>query len=163
MDFYAGIDFGTSGARIAIIDAEERLLLEASDRFSNPSDQLVDWATIWQETLFQLLKQIPDDYRQGIKAIAINGTSSTVLLCDGAGQSITAPLLYNDARGKAELESLRQFFAGRPSAIASGRDTVLSATSSLVKLLWWQRQPFFAKSKYFCTRRIGWDFCCMVS
>jgi len=149
MSFYAGIDFGTSGARIAIIDAKERLLLEASDRFSNPSNQLVDWPAIWQEALFQLLKQIPEDYRYGIKAIAINGTSSTVLLCDSAGQPITAPLLYNDARGKAELDALRQFFAGKHSAIASGKDTVLSATSSLVKLLWWQRQPFFAKAKYF--------------
>ncbi len=63
-------------------------------------------------------------------AIAINGTSATVLLCDAYGQPLTPPLLYNDDGGQgyqAELEAIAP--AGHP---------VLSATSSLVKLLWWR-------------------------
>jgi xylulokinase len=72
---------------------------------------------------------MPLALRQEIKAIAIDGTSSTVLLCDAAGNPIDAPLLYNDARGVAVLDRLQ--------AIAPPNHTVLSATSSLAKLLWW--------------------------
>jgi sugar (pentulose or hexulose) kinase len=53
-----------------------------------------------------------------------------VLLCDAVGNPIVAPLLYNDDRGIAFMEQLR--------AIAPPHHTVISATSSLAKLLWWQ-------------------------
>lgn len=84
-----------------------------------------------------------------MRAIALNGTSSTVLLCDRTGNPLTAPLLYNDARAAAALEPLRQFFAAESRQNAPCRDQVLNATSSLVKLLWWQQQPEFAQAHYF--------------
>ncbi|MGA7937476.1 MAG: FGGY-family carbohydrate kinase [Kovacikia sp.] len=145
MNFYAGIDFGTSGGRIAVIDGEGRLLFEGSDRFSNPTD----WIATWKNTLFGLIGRVPQVYRQSMGAIALNGTSSTVLLCDGMGLPITVPLLYNDACGATELATLRQFFAQERYTQAPGKDTVLSATSSLVKLLWWQRQSWFIEARYF--------------
>jgi sugar (pentulose or hexulose) kinase len=144
MSFYAGIDFGTSGARIAVIDREGYLLVQVSDRFP-PS---TNWITTWEKTLFKLIKQVPEDDRRKIGAIAINGTSSTVLLCNDAGQPVTQPLLYNDACGAEVLDTLRQFFAQDQWHNAPGKDTVLSATSSLVKLLWWQQQPFIAEARY---------------
>ncbi|NMG23074.1 FGGY-family carbohydrate kinase, partial [Brasilonema bromeliae] len=73
--------------------------------------------------------------------IAINGTSSTVLLCDAAGKPVDVPLLYNDARGAVVSEELR--------SIAPANHTVLSATSSLAKLLWMSRLPSFPKARYF--------------
>ncbi|MHC5830761.1 MAG: carbohydrate kinase, partial [Nostoc sp.] len=76
-----------------------------------------------------------------IKAIAINGTSSTVLLVDAAGNPTDAPLLYNDARGSSVLEHLR--------SIAPPNHTVLSATSSLAKLLWMRQLPAFNEARYF--------------
>jgi len=48
-----------------------------------------------------LMTQIPQQLRREVRAIAINGTSSTVLLCDAVGNPVDAPLLYNDARGAA--------------------------------------------------------------
>ena len=144
MNFYAGIDFGTSGARIAVIDREGHLLTQVSDRFQ----QSTDWITTWQETLFGLIKQIPEGYRGEMGAIAINGTSATVLLCDGAGQPITHPLLYNDACGVEVLATLQQFFAQDHLHNAPSKDTVLSATSSLVKLLWWRQQSYFVQARY---------------
>jgi sugar (pentulose or hexulose) kinase len=78
--------------------------------------------------------------RGEIGAIAINGTSSTILLTDGAGKPVDAPLLYNDGRGAVVLERL--------SRIAPANHTVLSATSSLAKLLWMQELPDFAKARY---------------
>jgi D-ribulokinase len=94
-----------------------------------------------------LIQQIPIAQRARIRAIAINGTSSTVLLCDRQGQPITAPLLYNDARGADELPWLQQFFAEQHPQ-AERQDTVVNATSSLIKLLWWRHQSNFAQARY---------------
>ncbi|WP_421656822.1 hypothetical protein [Leptothermofonsia sp. ETS-13] len=125
MALYLGIDFGTSGARLAVIDADTQLLTEASGRFGTAKD----WIATWREALFNLIGQVPEELRREVGAIAINGTSSTVLLCDAVGNPVTPPLLYNDPAGASELETLRQFFSLPHLTDASCKDTVLSATS----------------------------------
>jgi D-ribulokinase len=126
MNFYLGIDFGTSGARAVVINAEGVIQAEAQYPFAEASGG--GTATGWEKALFSLIAQIPQVIRGEIRAIAIDGTSSTVLLCDATGQPITEPLMYNDGRGVEVVETLR--------AIAPANHTVLSATSSLAKLLW---------------------------
>ncbi|MBD2242905.1 FGGY-family carbohydrate kinase [Nostoc sp. FACHB-888] len=139
MDFYLGIDFGTSGARGMVVDEEASI--QAQVRYPFQDSPAAVTPKIWQEALFVLVEQIPDQLRREIKAIAINGTSSTVLLVDGAGNPVDAPLLYNDARGSCVLEDLRN--------IAPPNHIVLSATSSLAKLLWMRQQPSFSEARYF--------------
>lgn len=139
MNFYLGIDFGTSGARAIAIDRQRNIIDTQQASFGNiPSHQLAD---IWQETLFELITQIPVKVRKNIQAIAINGTSSTVLLCNAAGKPITEPLLYNDSRGQEVLEQVK--------AIAPDNHVVVSATSSLAKLIWWSKQAYFKQAHYF--------------
>lgn len=139
MDFYLGIDFGTSGARGMVVDEEASI--QAQVRYPFQDSPAAVTPKIWQEALFMLVEQIPEELRQEIKAIAINGTSSTVLLVDAAGNPTDAPLLYNDARGSLVLEHLR--------SIAPPNHTVLSATSSLAKLLWMRQQSSFSEARYF--------------
>lgn len=146
MNFYAGIDFGTSGARIAVVDARAALCYQSSRAFGTVSES--ELADCWRETLFSLLAAIDRPLRQGLSAIAVNGTSATVLLCDPIGNPVLPPLLYNDARGASAVETLRQLFAQERYLNAPGQQTVLSATSSLVKLLWWSEQPAFAQARY---------------
>lgn len=140
MNLYLGIDFGTSGARGVVID-EEASCIQAEVRYPFHDSPAAVTPKIWQEALFVLVEQIPDQLRRKIKAIAINGTSSTVLLVDAAGNPVDAPLLYNDTRGSVVLEYLRN--------IAPPNHTVLSATSSLAKLLWMRQLPSFSEAKYF--------------
>ncbi|AGF53179.1 slr1420 [Synechocystis sp. PCC 6803] len=137
---FLGLDFGTSGARAAVIDQNKELIWQEKVQFSQvPGPQLV---TIWRESLFHLLDQIPDELSSQIQAIAIDGTSSTVLLLDSQGNGLMEPLLYNDDRGK-EVKHLL-------SAIAPADHLVQSATSSLAKLLWYSQQPEFERANYFC-------------
>jgi xylulokinase len=121
-----GIDFGTSGARAIAITPRRDIAAQAIIVFGDKTPQTT---ALWRQSLGDLLAALPLDVRQQVNGIAINGTSSTVLLCDGQGHPLTAPLLYNDDRGKTSLDQLR--------AIAPPHHTVLSATSSLAKLLWW--------------------------
>jgi sugar (pentulose or hexulose) kinase len=141
MELYLGIDFGTSGARGVVIDSEA--CIQASGRYPFQVEMSLSTSlpSYWQRALFSLLEQIPLELRRQIKAIAINGTSSTVLLCDSAGNPVNKPLLYNDARGGAMIEQLK--------SIAPPNHTVLSATSSLAKLLWMLESPSMYEATYF--------------
>jgi D-ribulokinase len=139
MNFYLGIDFGTSGVRGVVINQEA--VTQTEIKYSWPNEGISDLATTWKTALFRLLGQIPQPLRREMQAIAINGTSSTVLLCNGAGEPVGVPLLYNDSRGSMVLEELRK--------IAPPHHNVLSATSSLSKLLWMMAQPTFSQGKYF--------------
>ncbi len=138
MNCYLGIDFGTSGARAVVIDEARMIKAEVEQLFDSAPPE--DWVDIWKNTLFNLIAQLPYELRSQIKAIAINGTSSTVMLCDERGNVVNTPLLYNDGRGVAVLEKLK--------AIAPANNIVHSATSSLTKLLWMSEQPFFVQGRY---------------
>jgi D-ribulokinase len=139
MNFYLGIDFGTSGVRGVVINQEAATQTEI--KYSWPDEAVSDLATSWKTALFRLLGQIPQPLRREMQAIAINGTSSSVLLCNGAGEPVGVPLLYNDSRGSMVLEELRK--------IAPPHHNVLSATSSLAKLLWMMQEPTFSQGRYF--------------
>lgn len=139
MNFYLGIDFGTSGARAVVIDEQARTEIEVQYPFEML--QTGKKAAGWQIALFALMEAIPVGLRSEVRSLAIDGTSSTVLLCDAAGNPVDEPLLYNDARPQAVMEILK--------AIAPPNHTVLSATSSLAKLLWMSQLPSFTSARYF--------------
>ncbi|MEO0349663.1 MAG: FGGY-family carbohydrate kinase [Cyanobacteria bacterium P01_A01_bin.15] len=130
---YLGIDFGTSGARAIAIDGTGQIVAET--RCPYPTQELADG---WRHTLWALIDQIPAGVRRQITAIAIDGTSGTVLLCDRNHTPLTKPLLYNDARG------------GIPT-VAPATSPAYSATSSLAKALWWQTNlptPILTEVRY---------------
>jgi D-ribulokinase len=128
-----GIDFGTSGARLVAIDTDRNVLWWGTRELS---------AGAWREILFALIREVPPAIKSQVSRIAIDGTSSTVLLCDADGRIVGEPILYNDDRGKTELDRLRTF-------VPAGH-LVLSATSSLAKLSWLTAQPqLLDRSRYF--------------
>ena len=136
MSLYLGLDFGTSGARSLVLDRSGTIHFQANYPFTNSSS-----VAEWQTALMSLIEQIPQPLRSQICAIAIDGTSSTVLLCDLDGQPIAEPILYNDARAVEVLDQV--------GAIAPSNHTVLSATSSFAKLIWSSQQPNFSSVRYF--------------
>jgi xylulokinase len=138
MKLSLGIDFGTSGARSAVIDNDCNICWLNNQPFVVSASSLEQ---VWAQTLWQLIARIPPAIKNNIGRIAIDGTSSTVLLCDVAGQVLGEPLLYNDDRGKIGLEQVR--------SIAPAAHSVISATSSFTKLLWYAQQPYFAQAQYF--------------
>jgi D-ribulokinase len=138
-----GIDFGTSGARLVAIDTDRNVLWWGTRELS---------ATAWRETLFGLIRAIPTEIRSQVTSIAIDGTSSTVLLCDDRGQLIGTPILYHDDRAKGVLD--------RVKSIAPVGHPVLSATSSFAKLCWMATQPNFpdlsSSQKYYFLHQADW-------
>lgn len=124
MAIYLGLDFGTSGARLMAVDGAGDVVHTAQTLWGTG-----DLILQWRRALGQLLRGLPWTVAEGVEAIALNGTSATVLLCDPTGQPLAPPLLYNDDRGQAVAAQLR--------SLAPADHWVQSATSSLAKLLWW--------------------------
>lgn len=139
MTFFLGIDFGTSGARAIVIDREENILTEID--YKSAKKDANNLALTWQKTLFSLIEKIPKQLVKKIYALAINGTSSTVLLCDKQGNPVEEPIWYDDDRGLEVLEKIKK--------IAPPNHVVLSATSSLAKLFWWYEKPVYDRANYF--------------
>ncbi|XP_023755879.1 D-ribulose kinase [Lactuca sativa] len=132
---YLGMDFGTSGARYAIIDKEG--IIHSEGKKDYPlflSDGSVDWVQSWKTTLFSLLEAIPITMRSLITSISIDGTSATTLILDReTGEALARPLLYNESCPDA-LPIVK--------SIAPSNHTVCSGSSTLCKLLsWWTSNP----------------------
>lgn len=128
MSLYLGIDFGTSGVKSVIIDNSKNVIYRFRWDFS--ASQVSAIHDTWKSALWNSIKAVPDEIKTEIVAIAIDGTSSSVLLCNDSGNPVTEPILYNDSRGIDSLKEIAKF--------APPQHTVLSSTSSLAKLLWWQ-------------------------
>ncbi len=133
---YVGIDLGTTGCRALAIDANGMLLAQADATIPMPSrsdGQVTQdpqtWWTAANAALGMLAKRI-DAGR--VRAIAVDATSGTLLLCDGTGAPTTPALMYNDARALAEAE--------RILPLAGAGSGAQGATSGLAKLLWFHER-----------------------
>jgi len=128
--FFLGIDFGTSGARIQVIDADGGLIAEDRRDFGRLEDY--ELAGIWREALWDLIAVLPPTIRTQLSAIAIDGTSGTVLACDEELTPRHPPLLYNDDRAVDEARALQRAAPhGHPAA---------AVTSGLAKMLWLKKR-----------------------
>jgi sugar (pentulose or hexulose) kinase len=136
-----GLDFGTSGARAIAIDENEHIVAQAHARYE------IGNAMSWVEALAWLFQSLPHRVRRQLARIAIDGTSSTVLLCNGTNHPLAPPLLYHDGRAQDQ--------ARRIARRAPKGHIVGSATSSLAKLLW-LRQSVPNGSARFCTDQASW-------
>ena len=145
MPCYLGLDFGTSGVRACVIAGNGEIEDFAKLDFGRLDDH--ELAPCWKNAMFELMAWLPLGLRKKIAAIAIDGTSATVLACDGTLNPLHVPLLYNDNRARKEAESIAQSAgATHPSA---------TATSGLAKVLWFNRR-LPAKHSYLFLNQADW-------
>ena len=110
-----GIDLGTSGCRLALVDATGPI-----QQLSCPYPGAFRQAESWRLGVQQLFAQLQEEQRQQIGAIAIDGTSGTLLACRPTGEPLAAALAYNDACPE-QAEQARQLVpAGGSAASSSG-------------------------------------------
>jgi sugar (pentulose or hexulose) kinase len=118
-----GVDLGSSGIRLALINAEGEPRAELAAPY--PAD-FADPLS-WRDGLQQLCEQLPAALRGRVAAIAVDGTSGTLLLCrpDGtlAPGELAAALPYHQAvpsQAAAAAALVGPPAAGRAAATASG-------------------------------------------
>ncbi|NOX08454.1 MAG: FGGY-family carbohydrate kinase [Gammaproteobacteria bacterium] len=133
---WLGIDIGTSACRICLIDEQGHILaqtrqdLPPSRQQGNEVEQdPVDWWQALDTCLSELGQQYP---LQNLQAIALDGTSATLLLCDAQGTVLSPALMYNDQRAQQQAAQIQALAANHNTAA----NAFSSPTSSLAKLLW---------------------------
>lgn len=122
-----GIDVGTSGVRAVAITPERAVSAEA--RCALPPPLVEDGAVsqdpaVWWDAVGEVLDAIGPER---VGALAVDGTSGTLLLCDAAGRPLAPARLYNDASSPAEVS--------RIAAIAPPESGAHGATSPLAWLV----------------------------
>ena len=114
-----GLDLGSSGLRLALLDADgqhrDQSLPYPGD-FEDPES--------WRQGLIQLCHNLPAGERRRIAAIAVDGTSGTLLLCRPDGSAPSArfrrALAYHHACPD-HASAAREIAGGEgPAATASG-------------------------------------------
>ena len=124
---FLGIDLGTSGVRGCAIDKLGKELAGIKiplPRIQQPPD--------WRHAAFSVISQLCDQVEAGqIAAIAIDGTSGTVMLCRDDGEPCTPALMYND-QSCTEQARLVGHHAPEDSA-ARGASASLAKTLFLLK------------------------------
>ncbi|MCU7798156.1 MAG: FGGY-family carbohydrate kinase [Candidatus Thiodiazotropha sp. (ex Myrtea spinifera)] len=129
---YIGIDLGTSGCRGIAIGDQARVIAESSIALPLPESPHPGYSQqdprLWWDAVIRILQVLGQACKGNtLEAIAVDGTSSTLLLSDDRGTPLTDGLMYNDSRGHDTLSRLRM--------LAPPGSPVLSASSSLAKLL----------------------------
>ena len=120
--FFGGLDFGTSGARISIINCKKELEYSNSVLyeygFKNPKS--------WINSCANLLDNLPHDVKNKIQNLAISGTSGTLMACNFRGDPIGEAIPYYQPcnENKILIES-----------ITVGEDHLQTPYSSLAKAL----------------------------
>ncbi len=136
-DLALGIDVGTSGVRAAAVDAGGCRAGFAVATMPGPFDEnglVTQHPDVWwratRRVLQNLARQI--DLKR-IGAIAVDGTSGTVLGVDANGQPVAPAQMYN-SRARAEI--VRSI-----AAVAPPESAAHSATSALARAIAMQTQP----------------------
>ncbi len=129
-----GIDIGTSGARAVAMDGDFAIVAFGAAKMADFSADHRD-PIAWWKALQVALEQVLDAIdRRRVKAIAIDGTSGTILPVSAAGEPLAVPMMYNDPVGDADI-------LARIAAHAPKESAAHGATSGLAKVLAFQSIP----------------------
>jgi sugar (pentulose or hexulose) kinase len=128
-DLVLGIDVGTSGVRVAAIDQAGLVVASAASAMPAPlrdgsriTQDPAAWGRALDEAMARLAAAV-DLARIG--ALAVDGTSGTLVAIDEPGRPVAAASLYNDRADDASVAAV-----GR---VASARAAVHGATSPLAR------------------------------
>ena len=156
---YIGIDMGTSGVKLLLIDAQKRILSQSYLEYelSHPREGWSEidpavWFDCTLEGLRRLLKG-QDPARVGV--IGVTGQMHSLTLLDEDGRSVRPAMMWNDKRTAACIPILREALAGEPDG--DYLCDIVSTGSPAANLYWVSREEpeAFARCRHFL---IGPDY-----
>jgi xylulokinase len=143
---FLGIDLGTSGVRAMAVAEDGRVAADASAPLATAvATGAAGWheqsPAAWWQAVCQALALLADELRaagihpQRLAAVAVDGTSGTVVALDESGSPLRPALMYNDSRATAEAELLNEVAADFCQKLGYR----FQASFALAKILWLQR------------------------
>lgn len=142
-DLVMGIDVGTQGVRVLVVDAQgkpqasARQALHPSSAVLPPNWFEQDPATWWAavktcigNTIVALNKK--GYHAEDVIALAVDSTSGTILPVDATGKPLRPALMYNDSRSESVLQHVRQAGAGLEEKLGYA----FKSSFALPKIVW---------------------------
>lgn len=150
---FVGIDIGTSSVRCTAIDSSKKILATSRADLPAPENPQPGWfhqePLLWWQAVRQSLKELSDKLPAiPIQAIAVDGTSSTVLLVDENNQPVSKGLMYNDCRASKLDPGLTGF--------VPAESITRSASSSLSKAIYLLQDNANRKQAHYIMHQADW-------
>jgi len=118
-NLFMGIDVGTQGVRVLVVDTQGRRQASASQPLPRSSAVLPPgWfeqeATSWWTGVKACIQKTMSDLKargyhaEDVIALSVDSTSGTILPIDETGRALHPALMYNDSRSASVLQHVRQ-------------------------------------------------------
>lgn len=137
MDYYIGIDIGTSAAKLLAIDETGTVVCscEREYQYSEPKPGWREiWPKVWLEAvrsgLCELLLALE---RPLVKVIGVTGQMHTTVFLDTEGQPIRPAMMWNDMRTKEDIPIIKRILTANDTV---GILKIISTGSPAANLLW---------------------------
>ena len=136
-DLVLGIDVGTSGVRIAAIDRAANVVALATAAMPaahRDGQRIIQDATVWARGLDEAMARLASMIELSrVGALAVDGTSGTLVAIDDRGVPLAPGSLYNDRADNADIRAVER--------VAPPQAAVHGATSPLARAMRLLRTP----------------------
>ncbi|WP_018627890.1 FGGY-family carbohydrate kinase [Niabella aurantiaca] len=135
--YFIGIDLGTQGLRVVILDikgavvahAEQDFLLTPAMRMEQDPET---WWTICRYCLDKAAGQLSQEQRSRVRAMAVDSTSGTVIPLDKAYRPLHPAIMYSDQRSGAQAKKCTALARQNQAHGFTGFGT----STGLAKMVW---------------------------
>jgi xylulokinase len=166
-----GIDVGTSGSRVVIVDEHGRVIASATAEHAPFASPKTAWAEQdpedwWRATCDAIRTAVTknEPHASSIRAIGLSGQMHGSVLLDESGKVVRPAIIWCDQRTEAEARWLTETL-GAPRLLALTSNPALT-NFTLTKLLWvrahepaaWQRVRHVLLPKDFVRLRLSGEY-----
>lgn len=140
--FFLGIDIGTQGARIVLIDKNGTQVAAKEEVFPLSETSREEQSPItWWECVDRLMPALLNEAKQiiplsDISAVAVTSTSGTIIPLDHSFDPLHPAIMYSDPRSADEAAFCKEV----ASSIVKKGYTAFNASSGLPKMKWFLNQ-----------------------
>lgn len=136
--YFIGIDIGTQGARVVLLDTKGNVLGSKEEGFElNNQARQEQSPTQWWTSCFHLLRilcaELKEDIDlQNVKAIAVTSTSGTIIPLNKENNPLHDAIMYSDGRSSSEARTCKE--AAKEASTKAF--STFNASCGLPKMLW---------------------------
>lgn len=143
MEYFVGLDIGSSSAKVGLVSAEGTgvhvvrhcyATLEPASGFKEQNPEV--W---WRAAADSLRRVMADMPRGSVKAVGIAGHISSMTFVDAAGNLLGNAVGFQDRRARAEASEIAARFSSAELKSHLGIDLPAAPTWPLPRLLWFHR------------------------
>ena len=156
MNYYLGLDIGTTGIKAGIFDAKGNMQSVGLQEYTleTPKPDIVELAPeVYWQAAQSAIKQAIESANlapEKIKALAITGQVETLIMLDNSGKPVRKAIVWLDNRAHDEAEFLEKKFGTDALFRLSGQTEMLPCWPA-AKILWYQKnepENFARTAKY---------------